>query len=357
MPARFHLRRARHTRNIGPQASSAAECCAGAELSRRQFLSRLTALLGGVCAGEGLAQNSTDYPARAIRIIIPNTAGGTSDLLARLIGARLSDALGQPVVVESRPGAAGRIALDYTAKAAPDGYTLFLGNNGTNAIVQSAQGGEVAEEPTLVPVIKLASLAIVIAATSRLDVKSLGDMIERARRAPGSLAYASSGIGSTSHMAAALLSQRAGMTLLQVPYAGTASAVKDVLSGEVQLIFTHLATVATLIRAGKLRALAVTSPHRAAAFPEIPTVAESGFSGFDVVTWHGMLVPPGTPREIVMRLHAELSRMLQLKDMRAQLAGMGMEPLGGTPEEFAADILADRKRWAAVIRETGVPTR
>ncbi|MEP6998737.1 MAG: tripartite tricarboxylate transporter substrate binding protein, partial [Betaproteobacteria bacterium] len=248
-------------------------------------------------------------------------------------------------------------ALEHTAKAAPDGYTIFLGNNGTNAIVQSTQGADLVEDAALVPVIKLASLAIVVAATSRLDVKSLGQTIERARRAPGSLAYASSGIGSTSHMAAELLSQRAGIKLLQIPYAGTASAVKDVLAGEVPLIFTHLATVATLIRAGQLRALAVTGPHRAAAFPDIPTVAESGYPGFDVVTWHGVLMPPGTPREMVMRLHGELTRILATEDMRAQLANMGMEPLGGTPEEFASAIKADRKHWADVIRDTGLPTR
>ncbi len=275
---------------------------------------------------------------RPIHFIIPNTSGGTSDILARMIGARLSDALGQPVVVESRPGAAGRIALDYMAKAAPDGYTILLGNNGTNAIVPIAQVGEAVDETALVPVIKLASLAIVVAATPKLEVSSLRDVIERARRMPDSLAYASSGIGSTSHMAAALLSRRAGIKMLQIPYAGTASAVKDVLSGEVPLIFTHLATVATLIRAGQLRALAVTGLHRTAAFPDIPTVAESGFPGFDVVTWHGVLAPPGTPREIVIRLHDELARILAMEDMRAQLANLGMEPLGGTPEEFAADI-------------------
>ncbi len=152
-------------------------------------------------------------------------------------------------------------------------------------------------------------------------------------------------------MAAALLSQRAGIKLLQIPYAGTAAAVKDVLGGEIPLLFTHLATVATLIRDGQLRALAVTGPHRAAAFPDVPTVAESGFPGFDVVTWHGVLAPPGTPREIVMRLHRELARILAMDDFRAQLANLGMEPLGGTPEEFAADIKADRQRWATVIRE------
>jgi tripartite-type tricarboxylate transporter receptor subunit TctC len=326
-------------------------------LARRRFIRDMAILLASAGAAPAFAQSAGDYPARPIHVIIPNTVGGTSDILARLIGARLSEAVGQPVIVESRPGAAGRIALDHMAKAAPDGYTILLGNNGTNAIVPGTQAVDAADDSALVPVIKLTSLAIVIAATPQLEVKSLSDTIERARRKPDSLAYASSGIGSTSHMAAALLSQRAGIRLLQIPYAGTASAVKDVLAGEVPLIFTHLATVATLIRAGQLRPLAVTGARRTAAFPDIPTVAESGFPGFDVVTWHGVLAPPGTPREIVLRLHTELARILTKDDMRAQLANMGMEPLSGSPEEFAADIRADRQRWATLIRDAGLPRR
>lgn len=326
------------------------------EFSRRRFVAWVAISLTGANPAALFAHNA-DYPARTIRLIIPNTVGGTSDILARLIGARLSEAVGQPVVVESRPGAAGRIALDYMTKAAPDGYTILLGNNGTNAIVPGAQGQDVTDDAPLVPVIKLASLAIVVAVTPRLGATSLDDVIKRARSASNSLAYASSGIGSTSHMAAALLSRRAAIKMLQIPYAGTASAVKDVLAGEVPLIFTHLATVATLIHAGQLRALAVTGLQRAAAFPDIPTVAESGFPDFDVVTWHGVLLPPGTPREIVTRLHRELSRILAMDDLRAQLVSMGMEPLGGTPEEFAADIKADREHWATVIRDAGLPTR
>ncbi|MGH8800289.1 MAG: Bug family tripartite tricarboxylate transporter substrate binding protein [Casimicrobiaceae bacterium] len=327
-------------------------------LSRRRFVGLLAAAIAGASARGVAAQDGGGWPSRSIRFIIPNTFGGSSDLLARLIGARLGDALGQPIVVESKPGAAGRIALDYTVKAAPDGYTLFLGNNGTNAIVQSAQGDNNADDVALLePVIMLASLAIVVAATPGLGVHTLPQMIERARRKPGSLAYASSGIGSTSHLAAALLSRRAGIKMLQIPYAGTASSVKDVLAGEVPLIFTHLATIATLIQAGRLNALAVTSPSRSPAFPAIPTVAESGFPGFDVGTWHGVLVPPDTPREIIMRLHDELAHILAAADVRAQLVSMGMQPLGGTPEEFAADIAADRKHWASVIRDAGLPTQ
>lgn len=341
------------------RSDSAPPCALVAAAEREPRLARrLARVLAVVLAAAGAtalpvaAQEPGDYPSRPIRIIIPNTSGGTSDILARLIGARLGDAIGQPIVVESRPGAAGRIALEYMAKAAPDGYTLLLGNNGTNAIVQSADAAD-ARAP--VPVVKLASLAIVVAATPALGVKTLPELIERARRMPGALAYASSGIGSTSHLAAALLSQRARITMLQIPYAGTASAVKDVLAGEVPLIFTHLGTVATLIRAGQIVALAVSGPRRAAAFPDVPTIAESGFPGFDVVTWHGVLVPPGTPRAIVMRLHAELIRILAMPELREELSSLGMEPLGGTPEAFAADIAADRKHWASVIRDAGLP--
>ena len=321
-------------------------------LSQAVFL----ALAVAVVAPTSMADNVATYPSRPIRLIIPNTAGGTSDILARLIGDKLEDALGQPIIVESRPGAAGRIALEYTAKAAPDGYTLFLGNNGTNAIVQSTQPGA-ADVTTLVPVIKLASLAIVVVANPKLGVDSLSELIERARRDPGGIAYASGAIGSTSHLAAALLGKRAGIRMLQIPYAGTAAAVKDVLAGEVPVLFTHLATVATLVRAGRLHALAVSGPERAAAFPDVPTIAESGFPDFDVVTWHGMLLPPGTPTDIVQRLHRELARIIATPEFRERLAGLGMVPLGGTAEAFAADIRADRKRWATVLRDAGVSAR
>ena len=316
----------------------------------------LLALVTAVLAPASAAENPDRYPSRPIRLIIPNTAGGTSDILARLIGDRLEDALGQPIIVESRPGAAGRIALEYTVKAAPDGYTLFLGNNGTNAIVQSTQPGA-ADVTTLVPVIKLASLAIVVVANPKLGVESLTDLIDRARRDPGGIAYASGAIGSTSHLAAALLSKRAGIRMLQIPYAGTAAAVKDVLAGEVPVLFTHLATVATLVRAGRLHALAVSGPERAAAFPDVPTIAESGFPDFDVVTWHGVLVPPGTSNDIVQRLHRELARIIATPQLGQQLAAMGMAPLGGSPEAFAADIRADRKRWATVLRDAGLSAR
>ena len=297
------------------------------------------------------ATDATRYPNRPIRLVLPSTVGGTSDLIARLLEARLAEALGQPVVIEARPGASGRIAVERVVSAAPDGYTLLLANNGANAIVparREAEGQDVAQ--SFSPVSLLARLPIVIVVTPALAADNLKGLVALARRAPGRLSYASSGGGSTSHLAAALLFQRADVRLVHVPYSGTSAAVKDVLSGEVPVLFSHLGTVAALVRAGQLRALAVTGDHRMADFPDLASVAESGYPGFDITTWHGIVAPANTPREIVLRLYAELQRVVAQADVRRQLAAMGMEPVGSTPEQFAAAINADVMRQAALMR-------
>ncbi|MGA8034037.1 MAG: tripartite tricarboxylate transporter substrate binding protein [Casimicrobiaceae bacterium] len=297
------------------------------------------------------ATDTRGYPDRPVHLILPSPIGGTSDLLARLIGARLGEALGQRIVIEARPGAAGQIAVDYVAGAAPDGYTLLLADNGANAIAPAGRGTAHAKAAArFAPVTMLARLPIVVVVRPALGVDTLEELIQRARAAPGELFYASSGVGSTSYTAAALLFRRAGVRLVDVPYAGTSVAVKDVLSGEVPVLFTHLGTVATLVHAGRLRALAVTGNHRMADFPDLETVAESGYPGFDVTTWHGVVAPLGTPRSIVARLHDELTRIVGLAEVRRQLAAMGMEPVGDTPEEFASAIAADVRQWAEVLR-------
>lgn len=304
------------------------------------------------------AAEAGDYPNRPMRCILPSTVGGSSDMLARLIGARLSDALGQPFVIEARPGAAGRIAVEYVARAAPDGYTLLLANNAANAIVPAGRGMDVDEVGKLfVPVTLLTRLPIVIVVTSALGVNTLPELIARARAAPGRLSFASSGPGSTSHTAAVVLFQRAGVRLLSVPYAGTAAAIKDVLAGEVPVLFTHLGTVAGLVQTGQLKALAVTGSRRMADFPGVETVAEAGYPGFDITTWHGVVAPAATPRPIVVRLSTELMRIVALPEVRRQIAAMGMEPLGGTPEQFASVLDADVRRWAEVIRAEGIRTQ
>jgi len=307
------------------------------------------------CAFGVRAADGGRYPNRPVRIVLPSTIGGTSDLVARLFAARLEDALGQPVVIEARPGAAGRIAIDRVAAAAPDGYTLLLANNGANAIVPAERGTAAIDDArSFAPVTMLARLPIVIAVTPSLGVGTLPELIALARSAAAKpLFYASSGDGSTSHLAAELLFQRAGVRVEHIPYAGTSAAVKDVLAGDVPVLFTHLGTVAGLVRAGQLHALAVTGDHRMADFPDVRTVAESGYPGFDVTTWHGVVAPSGTPDAVIARLHGELARLVADPEVRRQLAAMGMEPVESTPEQFADAMGADARRWAEVMRRMG----
>jgi len=334
-----------------PQFSVAGSRQSHGRTSRRRLLALVALAVPVGCWGDVAAAGST----RPIRFVVPNAAGGTSDLLARMFGAQIAETWDQPVIVDLRPGAAGRIAADVVAKAAPDGHTVLFANNGTRAIAPGAGSSGDVGSPSLVPVSRLTNLSLVIAAAPSLGVRTLAELVERARGVPGRLSYASGGIGSTSHMAAALLSQRADVKLVQIPYAGTAMAVKDVLAGEIPLIFTQLATVAPLIQRGQLLPLAVTGARRVEAFPDIPTVAESGFPRFDVTTWHGVLVPPGTTRDSVTRLHAELVRVLALPEVRKQLAAMGMEPVGNTPEQFAAELRADHAHWATFV-DAGLAT-
>lgn len=322
----------------------------GVDRRRRQIICAIAA--SPWCAFGVRAAEAGHYPNRPVHIVLPSTIGGTSDLVARLFAARLEDALGQPVVIEARPGAAGRIAIDRVAAAAPDGYTLLLANNGANAIVPAERGTAAVEDArTFAPVTMLARLPIVIVVTPALGVGTLAELIAAARNTGAKpLFYASSGAGSTSHLAAELLFQRAGVRVEHIPYPGTSAAVKDVLSGDVPVLFTHLGTVAGLVRAGQLRALAVTGDHRMADFPDVRTVAESGYPGFDVTTWHGVVVPAGTPDAIIVRLHAELARAVADPEVRRQLAVMGMEPVESTPEQFADAMAADARRWAELIR-------
>jgi tripartite-type tricarboxylate transporter receptor subunit TctC len=300
------------------------------------------------------ATDAGRYPDRSIHLVLPSTVGGTSDLIARLFAARLEEALGQPVVIEARPGAAGKIAVERVASAAPDGYTLLLANNGANAIAQIEKGDSSLDPGKMfAPVTMLARLPIVIAVTPAMGIDTLPGLIARARSAPAAIFYASSGTGSTSHLAAELLCKRAGIRLAHIPYAGTSAAVKDVLSGDIPVLFTHLGTVAGLLRAGQLKALAVTGDHRMADFPDVKTVAETGYPGFDVTTWHGVVAPANTPDPVIMRLYAELVREVGIPDVQRQLAAMGMEPVGNTPEQFAYAISADVRRWAEVVRTIG----
>jgi tripartite-type tricarboxylate transporter receptor subunit TctC len=294
--------------------------------------------------------NGGTYPDHPIVLVLAAPIGGASDLLGRLVGPSLEEALGQPVVVLAKPGAAGRIAVDYVAAAQPDGYTLLIANNGANAILPAASDPQVDKGRQFAPITMLARQPILVAASPSRGIDSLQALIDRARDEPRQLEYASGGIGSTSHTAAVRLFQRAGVRLVHIPYVGTPAAIKDVLSGAVPILFTNPGTAAALVRAGRLRALAVTGDRRMAEFPEIPTVAELGYPGFDITTWHGVVAPIGTPQEIIVRLHAAFVRALARPEARAQLVALGMEPVGSSPEEFAKAIADGVRNWADVLR-------
>ncbi len=301
-----------------------------------------------------LAAGEPRYPNRPIRLIVPFTAGNQLDVFARLIGDRLAEAAGQPVIVENRPGASGNAASEVVAKAAPDGYTLLV--SGVLITLLPLTYGSRAVDPvaSFSPVTRLAQQPIVVAANPSLNVRSLADLVALARREPDTIAYATSGIGTAQHIAMTMLSQRAGIELRHVPYNNSGQLVGNVLSGEVPLIMSFRGTVEPYVVSGRLRALAVTGSHRDPAWPDVPTVAESGFPGFEVQSWVGVLAPAGTPVDVVGWLHREITRILALPDVRKVFLEQGAEPVGNTPEQFATEIKASRARWAPVVKAAGI---
>jgi tripartite-type tricarboxylate transporter receptor subunit TctC len=302
------------------------------------------------------AAETVPWPSRPIRIVVPFAAGTWVDVASRVIGAKLADALGQPVVIDNRPGASGNLASELVATSAPDGYTLL--NGGVFVTMLPAINAPRAVDPAaFTPITRLTSAPMLIVANPSLHAKTLADLIALARREPGRIAYATSGIGTTPHLAAAMLSQRAGIDMLHIPYSNTNAALKDVVSGEVRVMFTFLGTVDALLRSGQLVPLAVTSSKRDAAWPDIPTVAEQGFPGYEVATWSGLLAPAGTPPEVVDRLYRESVRILQLPEVRERLIAMGNEPVGNTPEQFAAEIKADVPRWKEIAARAGIQAK
>ncbi|MEP6996068.1 MAG: tripartite tricarboxylate transporter substrate binding protein [Betaproteobacteria bacterium] len=322
-----------------------------ARVAGRWLLALLVALT--IVANAAAADDNT-YPDKPIHLIDPYGAGGANDLFGRIIGARL-EALGQPVIIENRSGAGGNIGTEYVAKARPDGYTLLLGSNGNNTINPALYPSLPFDAATaFAPITKLATVPIVLVASPSLPAKNLAEVIALAKSRPGTLAYASPGVGSTAHLTASLLASLAGIDMLHVPYKGGGAAMSGVLTGDTPLAFVVISTAQALAQAGRVRVIAVTSGTRNAAMPDVPTIAESGFPGFDIASWYGLLAPAGTPPAIVARLHAEVIRILQQPDVRQQFAAMGAAPVGNTPEAFEAEIRADLTRWAAVVKAAGI---
>jgi tripartite-type tricarboxylate transporter receptor subunit TctC len=295
------------------------------------------------------------YPNKPIHLIVAFPPGGTTDVVARLVGQKLSEGLGQPVVVDNRPGASGIIGTEMAAKAAADGYTLLMGYITTNAINPSLYG-KLPYDPVkdFAPVSWIASAPLLVMVHPSIPVNSVKELIALAKSKPGQLSYASGGNGSPPHLAGELFKTMAGVDMMHVPYKGSAPAMVDVLGGHVPVYFDGIVTTLPQVKAGKLRALGVTSAKRSPSAPEIPTVAESGLPGFEVISWWGMVVQAGAPKEIVSKLNSEIVKIVQMPDVKERLASQGAIPMGSTPEQFAAHIKAETAKWGKVIRECGV---
>jgi tripartite-type tricarboxylate transporter receptor subunit TctC len=295
------------------------------------------------------------YPSRPIRIVDPFPAGGPSDIIGRALSQKLNEALGQAVIVDNRGGASGIVGCEIVAKAAPDGHTLLLGPSGALTIQPTLnQKLPYDVQRDFEAVTQLTAGPQVIAVNPAVPAKSVQELIALAKAKPGQLNFASGGTGTANHLAAEVLKLAAGINIVHIPYKGTGPALTSVLGGESQLIVSSLLPALPLVKSGKLRALAVTSTSRSVAVPDVPTVAESGLPAFETSSWHGILVPAKTPRAIILRLHDELVRVLNLPDVRERLTGQGLNVVASTPQAFAAYINSETVKYARVIKQIGI---
>ena len=311
----------------------------------------LAAIIATVSVAPAAAQDpAAGYPSRPIRIVVGYTAGGPTDQVAREIAVRLQEAWGQPVIIENKPGAGSRIAFELVARADADGYTLLAGavQTATNMAVYRRLNYDTLRD--FAPVTQLTSAVLTLAVSPALKASSVDELAALGRARPGELTYATSGVASSPHFAAALLEQRLAIRMIHVPFNGAAQAQAAVASGQVDLGFMSALSAMPLLQAGRLRPLAVTSDKRLAQLPDTPTMAEAGLPNFDVSSWHGLLAPAGTPPAIVAKLQREIARILALPAVRERFAAVAAEPVGSTPEQFRAYIESEIARWAAVAR-------
>ncbi len=313
----------------------------------RAVLAAVSALLVTTAASQG-------FPNRPVRVVVPFPAGGTTDLIARAVSQKLTESTGQPFVVDNRPGAGGNIGSELVAKSPPDGYTLLMGTVGTHAI----NPGLYPKMPydhvrDFTPVILVAGVPNVLVVNPSLPVNSVQELIAYAKANPGKLNFASSGNGTSIHLSGELFKTMAGVQMTHVPYKGSAPALQDLVGGQVQLMFDNLPSSLALIKGGKLKPLAVTSLSRAAALPDVPTLAESGLPGFEASSWFGLLAPAGTPPAVVTKLNTEVAKWLASPEAKEKLLAQGAIAAGGTPEDFAKHIAAETAKWQKVVKESG----
>ncbi len=307
------------------------------------------ASLIGSCAASGAAL-AQSYPAKPIRFIV----GPGPDVLARMIGQKLTDSWGQQVVIDQRPGAGGLIAADTVAKAVPDGYTVLLTTGAYTINFTLYPKAPYNFERDLAPVSLLAVISFLVIVNPALPAKSMPELVQLAKARPGQLNCAHSGPGTTAHLGCEMLKGSARIDIVPVPYKGTVPAIIDVIGGQAHLMFAVMQGGLPHVQSGKLRALAVTGTKRSAALPEVPTITEAGFPGADFISWNGVHVAAKTPKAIISKLNGELDRVLRQPDMQERMAVLGLDPAGGTTESFAAFVKADIARWARVIKDAGV---
>jgi tripartite-type tricarboxylate transporter receptor subunit TctC len=320
-------------------------------IPKRRLGCAISATLMVFCA---LAATASEYPARPIRIVVPQGAGGSTDLTARLVGQRLSDVFGQPVIVDNRPGAGSIHGTDVVVKASPDGHTLLV--VGSSVSLNPLLHKKLPFDPQrdLAPVTRLTFFSNLVVAHPSVPAKSIGELIALAKTKPGQLSFASSGVATGPHLSAELFKHMAGIDMVHVPYKGAAPANTAVLAGEVQLVIASTVALLPHVRAGKLRGLAVTTSRRSPVAPDIPTVMESGLPEYEHNDWNGMFAPAKTPREVIARVNTEVIRILQTQDVSAFFLQRGSEPAANSPEEFAAFIRSYTPKWKKVIKAAGI---
>jgi tripartite-type tricarboxylate transporter receptor subunit TctC len=329
-----------------------ADAGAGAaDWATRRFV---IAAMGLLLFGGAPGASAADYPARPVMLVVAFTPGGPSDVLARIVGKKMEQILGQPFVIDNRPGAGGNIAAEAVAHADPDGYTLLMGNNSilaTNASLYRRLGFD--PEKDFVPISLIGSQANILVLNPAVPAHSLAELIALAKASPGKLNFASSGYGAAAHLSGELFKTAAQIDIVHVAYKGAAPALQDVIAGHVQMMFATAASVVPHIRGGSVRPLAVTTLTRTAVLPEIPTMDELGLRGFEATTWHGLVAPAGTSPEIVTALHRAAVEALADPQVRHALGELGVDIIGSTPEEFDRYIKAEIPKWAAVVKASG----
>jgi len=323
-------------------------------MKRKLRMTRRTALIAAAalaCSASQVTWAQTDYPSKPVRVIVAFTAGGTTDIIARAVGQKLSERLKQSFVIDNKPGGGGNIGTELAARAVPDGYTLIINSVGPIAVNPTLYK-KLAINPLvdLVPIVQIADVPNVLVVNPSVPAKTMEEFIAYAKTKPGELNYGSTGIGTSSHLSGYMLSKRAGIETTHVPYKG-AEALNDLLAGRLQFMFATIPSVIQHIQAGKLRAIAVTSVKRSRSMPDVPTVAERGFPGFEAGSWFGFFAPKGTPEHVIATMNKAVNDVLP--SLEAQLVREGADPVGGTPQQFTQFVQKEFEKWRVVVRESG----